>query len=571
MENNNLKDSIFYCIEVIQKEVKEDLKLVLQIFYIMLSAYTNDPGNLAINAPSGEGKSYILAKVGDLFPKDDLIFISHMSEKAIFHRKGILVTKDDHGEYVSIENKINAIDEQIENKKFELSKTKDQYLKQALKSFIKSLEEEKKGLQNNSMKLIDLQHTILVFLDTPKPELFNAIMTLLSHDRYEVEYEFVDTYNGIKTKNNVLRGWPVVIFAQAVDYSHHIRWPEIQRRFPITNPKLSKEKYEKAIDLIGDKYSLPDFAYQQKIVSDDEKEKARGIILQIKENILEISGQLQPGKNSVINPFYRTVTESLPKEKASDMTFAERILSLSRLLPLIKQDKRPFLQIIEKGNTKIQKYPFTLFEDLSESLYLMEYSDGVRPYVLDWYYEIFIRSYNLKNEPYLKIDSKGNELREERIAVTTDDLVAHTLEKYNKTFTKKQILDTYLNPLYNSGYIDKAESKIDRRQNIYYPLVTAEKNKDLFEIEQMNNSFQKRKLIVKNITYFPSKNNIISNIQVVLNYSERIHGNVKICDQEGNEITTVEDLVEKYYDNSEDYFLIKNTENNDVDSNNRNE
>ena len=32
-----------------------------------------------------------------------------------------------------------------------------------------------------------------MFLDIPRPELFNALMPLLSYDKYEVEYEFVDT------------------------------------------------------------------------------------------------------------------------------------------------------------------------------------------------------------------------------------------------------------------------------------------------------------------------------------------------------------------------------------------
>ena len=46
-------------------------------------------------------------------------------------------------------------------------------------------------------------------------------MSLLSHDRNEVEYNFTDTNNGIKTKTNVLRGFPAIIFTAAVDYSHN--------------------------------------------------------------------------------------------------------------------------------------------------------------------------------------------------------------------------------------------------------------------------------------------------------------------------------------------------------------
>src|SRR5690606_27088901 len=112
-------------------------------------------------------------------------------------------------------------------------------------------------------------------------EIFEALMTLLSHDRYEVEYQFVDSSNksGLKTRTNVLMGWPSVIFAQAIDYTRHPRYQEIQRRFIITNPRMDYEKYQSAVELIIEKNCSPDFVYQRKIVSDEEKYMAREIIL----------------------------------------------------------------------------------------------------------------------------------------------------------------------------------------------------------------------------------------------------------------------------------------------------
>jgi hypothetical protein len=153
-------------------------------------------------------------------------------------------------------------------------------------------------------------------LDTPRPELFNALMPLLSHDKYEVEYEFVDTsqHSGIKTKTNVLRGWPAVIFAQATDYSRYQRWPEIQRRFIITNPKMKVEKYVDAVDLTVDKFGLPDFAYQEKIVNDQDKQKVREIIQDIKKRMLYVCDRIQPGKNSVFVPFRESIKPLLSKE-----------------------------------------------------------------------------------------------------------------------------------------------------------------------------------------------------------------------------------------------------------------
>jgi hypothetical protein len=241
------------------------------------------------------------------------MFLAGMTDKALFHRQGIfVVTNEQTGEHEPLDKMISEIDSQIEDKELEISITKDPMLKEGLKAFIDSLEEDKKELKKRAKKLIDLSHKVLVFLDSPRPELFNALMPLLSHDRFEVEYEFVDTNNGIRTKTNILRGWPAVMFAQAIDYSHYQRYPEIQRRFIITNPKMSAEKYANAVDLICDRFGLPDFAYQAKIVNDIDKEKAREIIKDIKHKMLETCERVEPGKNNVIIPFMDTIKISLP-------------------------------------------------------------------------------------------------------------------------------------------------------------------------------------------------------------------------------------------------------------------
>lgn len=134
-----------------------------------------------------------------------------MSDKALFHRQGILVIKNEVGEYEPVEDKIAEIDSQIEDYRSDISISKKRDFTQARNKQIKQLENQKRELLKDARKLIDLSHKILVFLDTPRPELFNALMPLLSHDHYEVEYEFADCTNtGIKTKNNILRGWPIV-------------------------------------------------------------------------------------------------------------------------------------------------------------------------------------------------------------------------------------------------------------------------------------------------------------------------------------------------------------------------
>jgi hypothetical protein len=302
------------------------------------------------------------------------------------------------------------------------------------------------NLVKDSRKLIDLSNKIIIFLDTPSQQLLSGLLPLLSHDKYEIEYEFTDTHNGIKTKNNVLRGWPAVIIAQALDYSKSPRFPEYQRRFITTNPKMTKEKYNEAINLIFDKCSKPDLIYQHEIVSDKEKDKAKEIIKGLKEQIQEICSNVQPGKNNVILPFRDLILQSIPKEKALDMTRANRLSTYLSFLPIVYFHKRPRLTIVKKGDISIQTIPIATFEDLQNTISLMEYSDGVRPYILEWYYEVLLKAFEEKTEPDLKVNSKGEELKEDRVALTSQDIIKKHFQIHDETLTTKRLLESYLCP-----------------------------------------------------------------------------------------------------------------------------
>jgi hypothetical protein len=149
---------IQFCTDVILREARNETRLVNQILLTMLSAFTNNPINLAINSPSGEGKSYVLHKVGKLFSPQDVMFVAGMSDKALFHRRGSLVIKNEAGEYETIEEKIGKIDSVIEDKESEVAISTDANLKRALRNEIKELQKQKKDL-----KLIDLSHKITLY------------------------------------------------------------------------------------------------------------------------------------------------------------------------------------------------------------------------------------------------------------------------------------------------------------------------------------------------------------------------------------------------------------------------
>ena len=135
---------IEYVVNVITKEAPKEKRLTKQVLYTLFSAKSNDPLNLAINAPTGEGKTYVVQKVVDLFPKNDVICLVGMSEKALFHRPGTLVVKNDDGNYISIEQKIKDIESHIQDCETETANSTDKNLKQAKRHEIKDLEDQKK-------------------------------------------------------------------------------------------------------------------------------------------------------------------------------------------------------------------------------------------------------------------------------------------------------------------------------------------------------------------------------------------------------------------------------------------
>ena len=72
-DTSKIDNVIEYCVSIIVKEARNEERLVKQLMYTMLSAYTNNPFNLGINSPSGEGKNWVLRKVAEKFPREDIV------------------------------------------------------------------------------------------------------------------------------------------------------------------------------------------------------------------------------------------------------------------------------------------------------------------------------------------------------------------------------------------------------------------------------------------------------------------------------------------------------------------
>jgi len=129
----------------------------------------------------------------------------------------------------------------------------------------------------------------------------------------------------------------------------------------------------------------------------------------------------------------------------------------------------------------VQQIPLATFDDLIEAMSLVEHNNGVRSYILQWHNDVFMSAYESKKEPDTKQTRSGILAAENRLAVTTRELIEKTAEIQGKRLGAKHILETYLDPLINLNVISSEPSVLDGRANIHYPVKQRNENKNLFE------------------------------------------------------------------------------------------
>ena len=95
-------EQIAFVMEMLSRKAPFDVIPIKQLFYGMCSAFTKTPIPHNVNSKdTGAGKSYLLHHVGGHFPNRYVLSLTGMSDKAIFHRTGIMVIEkynDDSGE-----------------------------------------------------------------------------------------------------------------------------------------------------------------------------------------------------------------------------------------------------------------------------------------------------------------------------------------------------------------------------------------------------------------------------------------------------------------------------------------
>ena len=484
--------------------IKEDTKLVDQIFRVCLSAYTDNPINIALLAPSSEGKTHATVKITDLFPKEDVIAVGGMSPTALIHQTGYLIDKDGN----PLQEKLNSIDNQISN-------AKDKNEKEALK-------EQKKNLLNGARNCVDLKNKIILFLDNPNHKTYEMLKPIMSHDKKEIIYKTTKGDGSLSVKETVIKNWAVFIFCSAKNEAKNDVWQEIKTRVLMTSPNPSVKKYKEAIRYNSLKHGLPNWA--SSAYHNDEDEKwAKWYIVDYKKKL----NNLYANGNPIVNVFYSKLAEIFPSSQGDNMRDFSRLSSFIELETVLNADYRPVYQL--EVNDTVNNAIITTINDIDKACKVLGNIGDLPPEKMKFYDEVFCTLVKKKS-----LDNSGV-LGE--IGLTSSELAVEYTKVTGKTTTSKKILENYLNPFEDSGVLESFPDENRKNQKKFCKVGT---------ITTQNISDLKSKLIEDSKSLESGVRSCLDLLVMSSTKDEKY--NVKI--QYNNTTITVDELIQVISDNS---------------------
>lgn len=203
------------------KTVKREEANIRKVMNACLSAYTDDPINIAYVSPSSTGKTYLIESVSKYFPAEDLIILKSISRKAFTRERGRSVIKTftangpEYNEFV--ENAFTGNDMAVDQYTAYLSSEIEGKENKENPEHLERLREERERIRENQMTLIDFTDKILVLLDRPSLEFWSDMLSVAAHDSKYLESEFVEGEGKKYTKHIVYRNWPAIIFCTSKD------------------------------------------------------------------------------------------------------------------------------------------------------------------------------------------------------------------------------------------------------------------------------------------------------------------------------------------------------------------
>jgi hypothetical protein len=443
------EEDIDFVIATIAKEAACDGPSIKQLFYGMCTALTKlGMGHKVNSRDSGSGKSYLLGKVASYFPKKHVLKLQGASDKAFQHRQEELVIKDEEtGEFKSVEPMI----EELEDKAEELDPNTNG-------KELRKIQRDIKKLKEKSQKLINLDNTITLIWDTPQDNLLSNLMSLISQDGEDDQQEYIYTNDKLQGKTNVLNGMPVIFYTRVIDDTRNLRAEEITRRFVNVTPNSTKEKIREANRIISKRYGLLPEEYDEEIVSNDDKERAKTTVANLVEHLKAHTKHLKPKESGIRIVFEETLGHTMPYDDVFQMTVFER---LERYLSIITKAKMcSRARFVHRKTAAF--YPIPTYQDLKETFKLMETAgSNVRPYLAVMYNEVIYPLYD-----QIKAPRTDGTTTEQCKGLRVQKIIDGVKDKLHFTISNKRIHDKYVTPMIELGLINWIKCELKGNEKI---------------------------------------------------------------------------------------------------------
>jgi hypothetical protein len=397
---------------ILSKTIVHDDVSKLITFLAALLTYTDeDQVNVAFNAESSTGKSYIVTEVLKHFPKEDMIFTAYSSPTAFYHADGDLYDKD--------------------NIKIDFTQKPDEDAspekKRAWKERVK-----------NSKKVVDWEQKIVVFLDQPHDDLLKRLRPLLSHDMKLLAYRVTDKtgQDGLRTKTIYVKGYPTIFFCSS---KVNIEDQERTRLF-VLSPEETSNKIEDALRLTADRLGNRN-EFNKSLLADHEYQWLTQRVKHIRETKIK----------NIIIPNAKEVVDEFIKENKHLSSRAQR--DFPRLIALIKA--HTFLNYFTRessanstivANQTDVKAGFDLYSKIAQSNEI-----GLAPETYDFYVTIFES----------ELDPNG---------LTKTEILRKYYRIYHRTLDTWRLERDILPALKSAGVIAEESDESDRRVKKYMPI-----------------------------------------------------------------------------------------------------
>ncbi|MBM3910893.1 MAG: hypothetical protein FJ356_04525 [Thaumarchaeota archaeon] len=427
----NVLDNI---VETCSKEILEEKTNIKQTLITMLSAWTNNPQNTRILAPSGEGKTYLVTKVASLFPEENVVILAKatpQSFKYAFSSKKVVEYSP--GIWQDYEIAIQPLEE-------DFKKIKDDEKRQEIKNQIRQL-------KDSACDLVDFTNKIIILVDSQSIQLFESIKTTLSHDQYEIKSFSVNKSKSgtIQGQKFIIRGFPAVIYCSAKDEQSLDITDEINTRFNTISLNSNPKKYRKMLELEAIRSSLPDSIYQEEVISYDEIEHLRNQVREIIEQVRNYG--------EVLNPFGLGL-ERLFKADGGFRTRQFKILNSNITIhTLVNAKYRP--KIIHDEI----KVPVVTWTDIEESCNLIKEPREIQPYKIKFFNDC-IRASILEY-------GKEKQFVDGSTRCLTASEIADILTKKGRATDRQKLQETFLKPLVSHGFLEEFTDPDNKSRHIY--------------------------------------------------------------------------------------------------------